>query len=82
MIELSRKRKETMDLDIDEGRIKISNITTQKMCVFNGKFGGGGFLLSPLGVINDGLLDVSYVNRIISSMGIIDITKQAENGGL
>jgi len=63
-----------MDLEIDEGRIRINDITTQKMCVYNGKFGGGGLLLSPLGVINDGLLDICYVNRIISSMAIIDIT--------
>ena len=70
-----------MDIDIDDGKYKIENLTTQKLCVYNGKYGGGGLLLAPNGILNDGLLDISFVKRLISSMAIVDITQQAGAGG-
>jgi diacylglycerol kinase family enzyme len=39
----------------------MQELETLLLMSFNGKYGGGGMLLNPLAVINDGLLDVTLV---------------------
>jgi diacylglycerol kinase family enzyme len=46
--------------------------------IFNGKFGGGHNCLSPLSMINDGLLDIVLVDRIISTMDIVGVIIDAK----
>lgn len=45
-------------------------VSTQQVSVCNGRRMGGAFLMGPDAIVDDGLLDLSYVNRPVS-MGMI-----------
>ena len=65
--ELYRKYQCTLDIEIDEGRHVIRNLTTQYLQIYNGKFGGGRIMLNPLGMINDGYMELCYRPDLVTT---------------
>lgn len=53
------------DMDIDDGQIIIEGLKTQYMQIYNGKFGGGRIMLNPIGLINDGYMELVYMKEVI-----------------
>jgi diacylglycerol kinase family enzyme len=50
----------------------IENVRTVLAMAFNGKLGGGGMIINPYAVMNDGLLDFALVSE---KMGAVALTK-------
>ena len=65
--ELYRKYSCTLDLEIDDGKHFISNVNTQYLQIYNGKFGGGRIMLNPFGLINDGYMELCYRPDLITT---------------
>ncbi len=42
-----------------------SDVQVMLFFIMNGKYGGGGMPIAPACLMNDGLFDVSYCNRVI-----------------
>jgi hypothetical protein len=38
------------------------------MHIYNGKFGGGRIMLNPIGLINDGYMELVYFNQIYGGL--------------
>ena len=51
------------DIDIDNGQHLMKDIDTQYMQVYNGKFAGGRIMLNPIGLINDGYMELLYYGK-------------------
>jgi hypothetical protein len=62
VIELIRRQLGTFDIEFEgeDKKYKIENLTTQYLQIYNGKFGGGRIMLNPLGLINDGLMELCF----------------------
>ena len=73
LIELIRRQSCTYDFIIDDGRVKVDNLWTQFMQIYNGKFGGGKINLNPLGVLNDGLMELVYRADFVSAKAAINL---------
>ena len=58
-------------------------VDTVLMMLFNGKHCGAGMIVSPFGVINDGLCDITYVHdrRQMGFFGVVDILDKASKKG-
>lgn len=52
------------DIDIDNGTHLIKDMATQYMHIYNGKFGGGRIMLNPIGLINDGYMELNYMKGV------------------
>ena len=39
------------------------------MQVYNGKFGGGRIMLNPIGLINDGYMELVFMNKLFGGLG-------------
>ena len=52
------------------------------MMLYNGKFGGGGKTISPLSLINDGFIELSFYDGVVSTKTSLGLFEGAENGGL
>jgi hypothetical protein len=50
------------DIYVDDIKV-LENVETPFLMGNVGKYGGNGFLLNALGVINDGLVDVTIVTK-------------------
>ena len=61
-IELCRLKYDVYDLYVDH-ELRHENFSSPFMMGFNGKYSGKGFLLNPFGVINDGLMDLIFVDQ-------------------
>lgn len=82
LIELSKLRYDIYDIYIDE-QLVVENTATPMAMGFNGKYGGNGFLLNPMGVINDGLLDMLIITKKYGAKQIATLMDQAlKFGGL
>jgi YegS/Rv2252/BmrU family lipid kinase len=57
-----------IDMEFDGNKRKLS---TQQISICNGRRMGGSFLLGPDALIDDGYLDLGYVNRPVTMMGIV-----------
>ena len=60
-----KNREESYNIEIDNGeneKLKLDNINANYIWAYNGKFGGGGMVLSPYSIVNDGFLELFYVN--------------------
>jgi len=73
LIELCRRQSFTYDFIIDDGRVKIDNLWTHYLQIYNGKFGGGKINLNPLGVLNDGLMELVYRTGYVSASHAINL---------
>ena len=80
-IELIKGRKECYDLEIDDGGIKYSDQAAKFFWLYNGKFGGGGMVLSPFSVINDGFFEITLVEDETPFMEQIEFFDNVKAGG-
>ena len=60
LIELVKAREEIFDIELNDGEFKKIDVKTQFMFFYNGKYGGGGKMINPTGIINDGLWEFCY----------------------
>ena len=58
------------DFELDDGKHCIRNVDTQFLSLYNGKTGGGGIFLNPIGMINDGYMELVYHDIITVSKAI------------
>ena len=58
--ELIRHVEGVYDIEFDNGVHRVNNLRTQYLQIYNGKFGGGRIILNPLGLINDGYMELVY----------------------
>jgi diacylglycerol kinase family enzyme len=65
LIEFAKLTTETYNIDIDNGREKFENVTTNFMLVMNSKFGGGHMCLSPVSIMNDGLSELCFYKKVV-----------------
>ena len=61
--------------------MKLDNITSNFIWAYNGKFGGGGMVLSPLSVVNDGYLELFYVESGVPVMEVFGFFEDVKDGG-
>lgn len=54
-------RTELYDIDIDDGTTTYKDMEGKFFWLYNGKFGGGGMVLSPYSVINDGYFEMTHL---------------------
>jgi len=69
-------------LDIDEGKIVINDLDAQFMMVFNGKFGGPEITCNPLGMLNDGTMELIYLNGLATTDFALKLFDGAKKGGI
>ena len=73
------------DIDIDNGQQILKDVETQYMQVYNGKFGGGRIMLNPLGLINDGYMELVFIKQLFGGLGwpvkALGMFHYAKNGG-
>ena len=48
-------------LSIDDKPLSQEGISTALMMVNNGKYSNGGMIMNPFAAVNDGLIDVSWI---------------------
>ena len=82
IIELFKKRQERFDLDIDEGRVTVSDLDAQFMMVFNGKFGGERIMCNPLGIGNDGYMELIYHDGLVTTDFALKLFDGAQKGAV
>ena len=73
-MELFKLRSDIYDIYIDHAKV-YDHVVSPFVMGFNGKFGGKGFLLNPMGLINDGYLDLLLIAKdftIKSFPGLMD----------
>ena len=58
--EIFRQVDGTFDIEFDNGKHIERDVKTHYLQIYNGKFGGGRILLNPMGIINDGCMEVMY----------------------
>ena len=51
----------------------MENLWTQYLQIYNGKFGGGKINLNPLGILNDGLMELVYRTGFVSASHAINL---------
>jgi diacylglycerol kinase family enzyme len=69
-------------LEIDDGSLNIKNLNSQIIWVYNGKFGGGGMCLSPLGLVNDGYNEITFCRDLIPLSRMLNLFMTADRGHL
>ena len=56
------------------------------MQVYNGKFGGGRIMLNPIGLINDGYMELVFMNKLFGGLGwpvkALGMFHYAKSGGI
>jgi diacylglycerol kinase family enzyme len=77
---MMKKRVETIDLDINDGEHIVKNMQSNLMSIYNGKYGGGGVILSPLALVNDGLLEVVTTCAPLNMFGFMKKAEFAKRG--
>lgn len=50
--------------------------------MYNGRFGGGGKVINPLGIINDGRMELIFYNGVVSKKTSLGLFDGLEKGGL
>ena len=53
--------------------MKLENLWTQYLQIYNGKFGGGKINLNPLGILNDGLMELVYRANFVTASHAINL---------
>ena len=53
--------EDTYQLTIDDKPINSAGISTALMMINNGKYCNGGMLINPFAAINDGLIDITWI---------------------
>ncbi len=72
VIQIMQKYPEAIPVLLQYGdKNSIKSINTQQISICNGRRMGGAFLLGPDAVLDDGQLDLCYVNRPVSGSKIL-----------
>jgi len=72
VIQIMRNYPEAIPVLLQYGeKNSVKNISTQQISICNGRRMGGAFLLGPDAVLDDGKLDLCYVNRPVSGSTIL-----------
>jgi len=72
VIQIMRKYPEAIAVLLQYGeKESVKSISTQQISICNGRRMGGAFLLGPDAVLDDGRLDLCYVNRPVSGSKIL-----------
>lgn len=71
-----------IEIDIGNGEHKIGPIKSMFMSCFNGKYGGSSYLLNPIGLINDGLMEFMCIEGQMGFIQSKDLFDQALGGGV
>ena len=50
------------------------------MLVFNGKFGGERIMINPMGILNDGLMELIYLDGLASTKFAFNLFDGAKKG--
>lgn len=58
----------------------IKDLHSQFLMVNNGKYAGGGMVLNPYGLVNDGYCELSFISEIISKFQLIKFIGGAKEG--
>jgi len=79
-------RPDNYDLFIDDERVTMGesqNIETTLLMVTNGKFTGAGCVINPFSVMNDGLIDVTWISdpAVNNLMGVAGLLGDAKKHG-
>lgn len=85
IIEILKHFVGNYDIDVDHGRYKINNLQTLYMQIYNGKFGGGKIMLNPIGLINDGYMDLVFMSNAMNGITYpakaLSMFSKAKSGG-
>ena len=73
IIELIKREKGLFDIDIDDGTHFIKDLGTQYMQIYNGKTGGGRIILNPIGMVNDGYMELVYSPNFVGPQEAISL---------
>ena len=82
LVEIYKGDQGLYKIDIEDGKHVIDNVWTQYMQIYNGKFGGGRIMLNPLGIINDGLMELTFMRGIQTFATGLTLFNGAKSGGL
>lgn len=69
-------RTDKFDLHMD-GKLYKENFDTEIVMGFNGKVGGGGMILNPFAVLNDGFMDMTVVPTRVGFGTLVAILDKA-----
>ena len=76
---------DTYQLTIDDEQISPAGISTALMMVNNGKYSSGGMIINPFAAMNDGLIDITWIEdpSYQGTMGVTGVMSDARgNGGI
>jgi diacylglycerol kinase family enzyme len=83
---LGRLVEDLFTVEVDG--VKVTNPSTPKvsttlLMMFNGKYSGGGMIIDPFAVMNDGLIDMVFIHdqKTQSLMGVADFLEKAKTKG-
>ena len=68
---------------VSNGQVEDADIVTTLLMITNGKFTGGGMVISPFAIINDGLADVTWISdpAINNLCGVAGMLSDAKKRG-
>lgn len=82
IIEFTRIKYDLVDVYCD-GQLLVENQLTPFLMGFSGKHGGNGMLLNPWGVINDGQMELLYIQSKAGAKTMADFMDKAiKRGGI
>ena len=73
IVELIKRERGIFDIEIDDGLEYIKDLDTQYMMIYNGKTGGGRIILNPIGMINDGFMEMVYRPEYVGPYSAINL---------
>jgi diacylglycerol kinase family enzyme len=80
-IELLKKKTESFEIEYGDSNKTIRNVQASIFWIYNGKYGGGGMMLSPLSLVNDGMFELLYHQGNLPMKRTVDLFDMARAGG-
>lgn len=75
--------EDTYQLQIDDQPFSQQGISTAFMMVNNGKYSSGGMIMNPFAAVNDGLIDITWIDDPSwqGTFGVTGVMSSARGGG-
>mmetsp|Transcript_20086 Transcript_20086/g.30857 ORF Transcript_20086/g.30857 Transcript_20086/m.30857 type:complete len:150 (+) Transcript_20086:1127-1576(+) len=67
---------------MDDGESIIGGVQTNHLLIYSGKVGGGNEMLSPLSIVNDGMFEISYAERLSDRFTYARAYRGVKMGGI
>lgn len=80
MKEFCKIKTDLLDIYVD-GKLECQDQPIVSLMCMNTKLCGGGFVLNPYAVVNDGLLDFVYMSKKATFSGLVKMMDQATKLG-